>query len=62
VNSVFIDGYRAGSQLIGGVQASVVSRTATKLVVKVPSGARTGRFTLVGWSGDVTPSTIFKVT
>jgi hypothetical protein len=62
VSAVYIDGVRAGRQLIGGVRTYFVSRTATKLVVKLPSGARTGRITLIGWSGDVTPSSIFKVT
>jgi DNA-binding beta-propeller fold protein YncE len=62
VSEVFIDGARAGRQLIGGVRTYFVSRTAAKLVVKLPSGAKTGRITLVGWSGDATPSSTFKVT
>jgi hypothetical protein len=39
-----------------------VSETAKKLVVTVPSGASTGMVTLIGWSGDVTSSSTFKVT
>ena len=62
VSEVFIDGARAGRQLIGGVRASIVSETTTKLVVRLPGSAKTGRITLIGWSGDVTPSSSFKVT
>jgi hypothetical protein len=62
VSSVFIDGTRAGGRLIGGVRASIVSKTTSKLVVKLPLSAKTGRITLIGWSGDVTPSSTFKVT
>ena len=62
VNAVYIDGDPAGGQLIGGVQASIVSETAKKLVVTVPPGASTGQVTLIGWSGDVTSSSTFKVT
>jgi YVTN family beta-propeller protein len=62
VSAVYIDGDPAGGQLIGGVQASIVSETAKKLVVTVPSGASTGMVTLIGWSGDVTSSSTFKVT
>jgi hypothetical protein len=47
---------------IGGVQASMVSETAKKLVVTVPPGASTGLITLTGWSGDVRSATAFKVT
>jgi sugar lactone lactonase YvrE len=62
VSEVFIDGARASGRLIGGVRASIVSKTTNKLVVKIPSSAKTGRITLIGWSGDVTPSSTFKVT
>jgi hypothetical protein len=62
VNAVYIDGDPAGGQLIGGVQASIVSETAKQLVVTVPPGASTGLLTLVGWSGDVTSSSAFTVT
>jgi YVTN family beta-propeller protein len=47
---------------IGGVEASIVSETAKKLVVTVPPGASTGRITLIGWSGDVLSSSAFTVT
>lgn len=47
---------------IGGVEASIVSETAKKLVVTVPPGASTGPITLVGWSGDVTSPSVFRVT
>jgi IPT/TIG domain-containing protein len=47
---------------IGGVEASIVSETAKKLIVTVPPGASTGRITLVGWSGDVKSPTAFTVT
>ncbi len=47
---------------IGGVEASIVSETAKKLVVTVPPGASTGTITLIGWSGDVTSSSAFTVT
>jgi DNA-binding beta-propeller fold protein YncE len=62
VSAVYIDGDPAGGQLIGGVQASIVKQTATKLVATVPPGASTGLITLIGWSGDVTSSSTFKVT
>ncbi len=62
VSAVYIDGDPASGQLIGGVQASIVSETAKKLVVTVPPGASTGLVTLIGWSGDVTSSSTFKVT
>jgi hypothetical protein len=47
---------------IGGVQASIVSETAKKLVMTIPPGASTGLITLNGWSGDVTSSSNFKIT
>ena len=47
---------------IGGVEASIVSETAKKLVVTVPPGASTGLITLIGWSGDVTSPSVFTVT
>ncbi len=47
---------------IGGVEASIVSETAKKLVVTVPPGASTGPITLIGWSGDVTSPSAFTVT
>ena len=47
---------------IGGVEASIVSETAKKLVVTVPPGASTGLITLIGWSGDVTSPSAFTVT
>jgi hypothetical protein len=47
---------------IGGVEASIVSETARKLVLTVPPGASTGLFTLIGWSGDVTSPSVFTVT
>jgi hypothetical protein len=62
VSAVYIDGDPAGGQLIGGVQASIVSETAKKLVVTVPPGASTGLITLIGWSGEVTSSSTFTVT
>ena len=62
MSAVYIDGDPAGGQLIGGVQASIVSETAKKLVVTVPPGAITGLITLIGWSGEVTSSSTFTVT
>ena len=62
VSAVDIDGDPAGGQLIGGLQASIVSETAKKLVVTVPPGASTGLITLIGWSGELTSSSTFKVT
>jgi YVTN family beta-propeller protein len=53
---------QVNAAVIGGVQASIVSETAKKLVVTVPPGASTGMITLTGWSGDVTSSSTFKVT
>ncbi len=47
---------------IGGVQASIVSEKATKIVVTVPPGASSGPITLSGWSGDVVSSSSFTVT
>ena len=62
VSAVVIDGDPVGGGLIGGLQASIVSETAKKLVVTVPPGASTGLVTLIGWSGEVTSSSTFKVT
>jgi hypothetical protein len=62
VSAVYIDGDPAGGGLIGGVQASIVSETDKQLVVTVPPGASTGLVTLVGWSGEVTSTSTFKVT
>jgi hypothetical protein len=62
VSAVYIDGDPAGGGLIGGVQASIVSETDKQLVVTIPPGASTGLVTLVGWSGEVTSSSMFKVT
>ncbi len=60
VSAVYIDGDPVSGTLIGGVQASIVSETARKLVVTVPPGASTGPVTLIGWSGDVTSSSTFN--
>jgi len=62
VSAVIIDGDPAGGGLVGGLEASIVSETAKKLVVTVPSGASTGPVTLIGESGEVTSSATFKVT
>ena len=62
VSAVYVDGDPVSGTLIGGVQASIVSQTARKLVVEVPPGASTGLVTLIGWSGDVTSSSTFTVT
>ena len=62
VSAVYIDGDPVSGTLIGGVQASIVSETARKLVVTVPPGASTGPVTVIGWSGDVTSSSNFNVT
>jgi IPT/TIG domain len=62
VSAVYIDGDPVSGTLIGGVQASIVSETARKLVVTVPPGASTGPVTVIGLSGDVTSSSNFNVT
>jgi YVTN family beta-propeller protein len=62
VSAVIIDGDPVGGGLVGGLEASIVSETAKKLVVTVPSGASTGPVTLIGKSGEVTSSAAFKVT
>ena len=62
VSAVYIDGDPVGGTLVGGLQASIVSETAKKLVVTVPPGASTGPVTLIGWSGEVTSSSTFPVT
>ena len=62
VSAVYVDGDPAGGGLIGGIQAPIVSETDKQLVVTIPSGASTGLVTVVGWSGEVTSSSAFKVT
>ena len=62
MSAVYIDGDPVGGTLVGGLQASIVSETAKKLVVTVPPGASTGPVTLIGWSGEVTSSSTFPVT
>ncbi len=62
MSAVIIDGDPAGGGLVGGLEASIVSETAKRLVVTVPSGASTGPVTLIGESGEVTSSATFKVT
>ncbi|HEX7442285.1 MAG TPA: PKD domain-containing protein, partial [Acidimicrobiales bacterium] len=61
VSAVVIDGDPVGGGLLGGLQASIVSETAKKLVVTVPPGAITGPVTLIGLSGDVTSSSAVKI-
>jgi hypothetical protein len=47
----------------GGKKATtIVSDTATKLKVKVPSGARSGKIKVVTPGGTVTSATSFRVT
>jgi DNA-binding beta-propeller fold protein YncE len=62
VTAVYIDGDPVGGRLVGGVQATIVSATAKKLVVTVPPGASTGPVTLLGPSGAVTSSSNLTVT
>jgi hypothetical protein len=61
VSAVIIDGDPVGGGLIGGLQASIVSETARRLLVTVPPGASTGLVTLIGESGEVTSSSTFTV-
>jgi len=61
VTEVYIDGVPAGGRLLGGIQAPIVSKKKSKLVVTIPPGASTGLVTLIGPSGNVTSSSTFTV-
>jgi DNA-binding beta-propeller fold protein YncE len=45
-----------------GVKATITSDTATKIKVKVPKGAKTGKIKVVDPDGTATSTTNFKVT
>ncbi len=48
--------------VIGGAQADILSRSKSKVVVRVPAGAVTGKVTVTADSGDVVSSVPFTVT
>ncbi len=48
--------------IIGGATATILSHSATLIVVKVPQNAQTGLITLTGNSGSIASTTVFKVT
>jgi hypothetical protein len=52
----------ATSVTFNGTTATIINDTATKLKVKVPTGATTGKITLTTSDGSVTSTTKFKVT
>jgi hypothetical protein len=45
-----------------GVKGTITTDTATEIKVKVPSGATTGKITVVTPDGKVKTATAFKVT
>ena len=53
---------RSTSVAFKGTIATIVSETATKIVTKVPAGAKSGRITVTTPAGTATSSGAFNVT